>query len=446
MIRLIDKIENTIKEHKLIENGDRILIGLSGGADSAALTYALYLLKDKYNLTLYTAHLNHNIRGKDAKRDEKFAEEFSKKLGIECIVKSIPVADMAKERKKSEELVGREERYAFFYEEAERLNLDKIATAHNKNDNAETILMHFFRGSALGGLSGIPYKRGRIIRPVLDLERKEIEDFCLEYSLDYVTDKTNFEKNYTRNKVRLDILPMICSEFNKGFVGTVSENAKIIGEEDDFLKSEAEKILKECGDFINTKELKKLHPAMQRRVIMGFIAREYKSDRDIFSVYVKDIYDMINKGISGKRISLPEKKYAYLEYDRLYIKEDDEKIEFECNIPINEEIRIDELGISVYAEYADKKVNDGALYFTSESGEYSIFVRNRRTGDIFYPVGMNGRKKVKDYFINEKIPKSKRDKVGLIVINDEIACIIGKRKDRRFEFKDKGIKIFIKKR
>lgn len=441
---ILQKIKSTIKRYGLIEKGDRVLVGLSGGADSVCLTHALCALEDELGITVYTAHMNHNIRGSEADSDERFAQEFSDKLGIKCFVKSVRVKDYAAEYGISEELAGRELRYAFFDEIAVKYNINKIATAHNKNDNAETLVMNFMRGSGISGLCGIPYMRGNIIRPVLDVNRGEIEEYCRENKLSYVTDSTNLETVYTRNKVRHNLLPQICSEFNANFVDVVTKNAAMISDDNSFLAECAEKLYRE-----NVQEgrirLEKLHGmpiSMQRRVVYLMLKSLRGDMMDISSKYIEDILRLSDTGKTGKSINLPENIIAEIVYENLFIGKKPEIKGFEYVIPVGESVVIEEMGCFVCCEYADKKENDGAEYFGGEN-VCEIVIRSRKNGDFFYPKGMSGRKKLKDYFIDSKIPQSERMKTGIMTINGDIAWIVGKRRDRRFDYNGKGIKIII---
>ncbi len=431
---MLDKIRDAIKKYNLIRENDGILIGLSGGADSVCLTHILACLKDEFNLTVYTAHVNHGLRGEEADRDEKFAAEFSKSLGIECITEHENVKEYAKKQGISEELAGRKLRYAFFENTIKKYELNKIATAHNKNDNAETIVMNFIRGSVVQGLCGIPVKRGNIIRPLLDATREEIEEYCRKNSLSYVTDKTNNEMIYTRNKIRIDLIPKIQSEFNGNFIENVTKNAELIAVENDFLEKAAEDIFDNYKDgYIPLKYLD-AHMAVTRRVIIKMI--KSAGITDITSEYIGAVFSLLDNQ-SGKSVNLPKGNIAKIEYGKLYIGKASEKTPpFEYKIKIGEKTYIKELDITVSAE-----TGSGKDAFKI-GGNSEIIIRSRRDGDYFYPSGMEGRKKLKEYFIDNKIPRDIRDKTGILTIDGEIAWIIGRRRDRRFDA-DEGLIINI---
>lgn len=203
---MVDRVIHTVEKFGLLDNGDRVIVALSGGADSVSLLHALYSIKEKYNLTLYAAHLNHGLRGEEAERDEKFCKILCKKYKIEFFVRRLDIRALAEKEKISDELCGRNERYRFLEELSEKLNA-KIATAHNAGDNAETLIFNLARGCGLSGAAAIPPKRGRIVRPLLECTRAEIEAYCRENKLDFVTDSTNYEDCYSRNRLRHRVIP-----------------------------------------------------------------------------------------------------------------------------------------------------------------------------------------------------------------------------------------------
>ena len=440
---MIDKVYKTVREYGLIQKNDKIIIGLSGGADSVCLTHVLHSISADMGIELICAHMNHGIRGDEADCDAEFARSFSESLGIPFEFKKADIPSLAKEKGVSEELAGREARYAFFEELMQKYGFNKIATAHNKNDNAETILMNFMRGSGIKGLGGIPYIRGNIIRPILDCRRDEIEKYCEENGLKYVTDSTNNENIYTRNKIRLDLIPEIEKKFNSNFVGTVTENAHLIKEDSDFLERlSLEYYKKEVSD--NKTDIEKLlkQPiSIRNRVIFEMIRTVMGTASDVSSLFIKDITSLIQKGKSGAYITLPKGVRAAVEYGSLCIKKTVKEYDFEYEIPLDKDVYIPEMGKTVHVQFVSEKSGKGMYVEAKEADK--IIIRNRREGDVFYPSGMNGRKKVKDFFIDSKIPREERSRVGILTINGEIADIIGKRSDRRYTFVQKGFKITI---
>lgn len=434
------KVYNYIRKNKLIQKGDKILIGLSGGADSVCLTHMLYSMKDKLGIELYTAHLNHGIRGEEALRDEEFVKKFSDKLQIKCFVRHADIKADSKQRGISEELCGREARYSFFEEIMERNGITKIATAHNKNDNAETILMNFIRGASISGLCGIPFRRDKIIRPILTLTRNEIIEYINENNLSYVTDSTNLEEIYTRNKVRLDLIPKLESEFNANFIETTVRNAENVRYDSELLEILADEAYNKCcgGDTLDIKLFLQEHISIRRRILYKMLTA-HTGTENISSLYIDELEKLIGK--TGKRINLPNNLEAVMEYDCLRLRKKQPQAEdFEYKLELGNEVIIEELGIIAKIVATDTK--DKQAFTVPLNSEISI--RNRRNGDYFYPEGMEGKKKLKDYFIDEKIERDRRGNIGLLTVNGEIMYVIGKRRDRRFAFKDNGIRLIIK--
>ena len=252
-IGIKEKVEKTILKYDLIENGDKIILGVSGGPDSMCM---LNILKDlqntnfkKLNYEIIVAHVNHMIR-KEAIEDEKYVEEYCKKNNIEFYSKSIDIPKIVNTKKIGEEEAGRIARYEFFAQILEKTKANKIAIAHNKNDKVETVLMNELRGSGLSGLKGIEPRRGKYIRPLIEIEREEIEKYCEENKLEPRIDKTNFENIHTRNKLRNCLIPYIKKEFNPNIIETINRLSEIVTEQEKYI----DEIVKEKYEEINIKE------------------------------------------------------------------------------------------------------------------------------------------------------------------------------------------------
>lgn len=440
---MIKKVLKTMQEHEMLPMRS-VLAALSGGADSAALLYVLCKLSKQYGFAVYAAHVNHGLRGEAADADEEFSRLLSKSLGVECFVLRADVRAEAERRGMSEELAGRCVRYEFFDRLMAEHGIDKVATAHHKNDNAETILMNLMRGTGLKGLCGIPYERGNIIRPLLDVTRAEIEEYCAENSISYVTDRTNLETVYTRNRVRHILIPEIEKDFNAAFVDTVTNNARLLSAEEDYMESEARKAYCEAvaDGAADVEKLCKLHAAVALRVIRKMTADICGND-DIASAVIESVFELAKRNKAGSRLDIARGAYAVIEYGKLIIETvEAETAEFEYELTPGKSIYIPEAGYTVNVEYADEYKRGGAEYFSIPEGA-KLTIRNRREGDKFTPWGMDGTKKLKQLMIDAKIPRRRRDRVGIFTIDGEIAWIIGYRRGNGFKFNKKGIKISI---
>lgn len=423
--------ENTVSAHNMLSQNDRVLIGLSGGADSTALLYVMLFLKEKYNLEIACAHVNHSLRD-TATRDMLFAENLCKKLGVKFFSVTKDIRGEARKHGMSEELYAREVRYEFF----ESLGYDKIATAHNKNDVAETLLFNFMRGSQIGGLSGIPYKRGNIIRPLLDVKKAEIEAFCRENGYEYVTDETNLEAIYSRNKIRLNMIPDIEKEFNPSFVDVVTKNATLIGEDAEFL----DKLARDAfSDEVSIDELKKMEKPIKRRVLELFWKEKTNSSQNLSADFIDDILNLCEKNHTGKVIHLPGGFVAKTEYGKLIISKKQEKTEYSYDFSAEELLKIPEIGKTVLIK-KESKIPD---FYLDDGRE--LVARNRISGDVFCPTKMNGTKKLSDFFTDKKMSMDERDKTPIILCGEKIVAVGDLRFSREFQDRTKtGYKIEIK--
>ncbi|MDD6214194.1 MAG: tRNA lysidine(34) synthetase TilS [Firmicutes bacterium] len=412
------RVENTVSMHGLIKPHDSVLVALSGGADSAALLHILIRISKKLEITLAAAHVNHSLR-ETANRDMNFCRDLCKKNGIPFFCKTADIRTGAKNAGMSEELYAREVRYEFF----DSLGYDKIATAHNKNDAAETVLFHFIRGASLSGLCGIPYIRGNIIRPLLDIRKEEIIKFCLSNRIEFVTDETNFQEVYSRNKLRLDIIPQIEQKFNAGFIDTVTANAALLREDAEFIDSVAKKCY--TGE-VKTAELASYAPAVKRRILQLHCKKHYAVEENLPAKYIDALLRLAEKNKTGSRIDLPLGMEAVISYGLLIIRKRTKKIEFSYRIIPEKALKILETGKTVIVHKVDK---NGDFYLGDTE---NMFVRSRKNGDFFYPAGMEGKKKLSDFFTDRKLPQRLRDETPILIKNNDIIAVGNLRFDKRF--------------
>lgn len=258
-----NKVLNTIKKYNLIQENDKIVIGVSGGPDSMCLLNILNGLKEKLNFEIVVAHINHMIR-KEAEEETQYVKNFCDKLGIKCYIKRIDVIDKSNKEKIGTEEAGRKARYDFFEEVLNSVNANKIATAHNENDNAETVLMNIFRGAGTSGLKGIePIRDNKYIRPIIECERSEIEEYCRVNKLQPKIDKTNFENVYTRNKIRNVLIPEIKKEFNPNIIESLNKLSILSRQENNFIQEYAKNIME--NELIVEKDLENLQQSRNEK-------------------------------------------------------------------------------------------------------------------------------------------------------------------------------------
>ncbi len=395
---------NYILENNLINYGDTVICGLSGGADSCAMLKILHSLKDELSITLLSAHLNHKLRGEESKRDMEFAKEFSNHLGIKFFSEETDVALLSKTMGISLEDAGRKARYDFFDRIMKETKATKIATAHNKNDNTETVLMHIIRGCGISGLCGIPPKRGNIIRPMLCLSRKEIEAFCEKEKINYITDSSNLSPAFTRNKLRLEIIPKI-KEINPSFDDAVErltlcahQNSKITNEcisEISFENINGEVITSPITN-INSN----LYP-----LIIQKATNEFMPGLEISSKNQVALCKMLKLG-KNNIMDIGAGVCASVSYGRLKIYKKESLAPFSVSLT-SKPVKL--MGKEIYIS------NTPEFFSIPWDGEKKVVIRNKKPGDKMKIRGFT--RKLQDMYVNLKIDRSLRDKLLIITYN-----------------------------
>lgn len=323
---LEEKVRKTIREYNLIEKNDSIVVGVSGGPDSMTLLSILLKLKEEFNLKIYVAHVNHMLR-ENAIKDEEYVKEFCEKNNIEIFIKKANISEIAQKEKIGLEEAGRNVRYNFFEEVLKKTESNKIAIAHNLNDKVETIIMNTLRGSGVSGLKGIEAKRKKYIRPLIEIERYEIEKYCIENKINPRHDESNDDNTYTRNKIRNIVIPYIKNEFNPNIIKTLNRLSEIIKEEDEYVQSETEKIFKEIllTDEKNKiefdpREFNEQEKVIQKNLILLAIKKVKGSTQGIEKVNIDDIIKLCNNNIGNKLIRPVKQLEIGIKNKRIYIK------------------------------------------------------------------------------------------------------------------------------
>ena len=411
----IDKVVSTIEKYRMLEKGDNVAVGFSGGADSVCLLHILYMLRERYELDITACHVNHMLRGEDADRDEIFCRDFCKKYGISFKTLRVDVADAAAKNKESVELIARKIRYEFF--ETNSGQNGKIATAHTLSDSLETTVFNMLRGTALKGLCGIPEARGKIIRPLIECTRREIEEYCKENNLYFVTDFTNNTDEYARNRIRHHIIPQMNEESNSLYTSYISMH-KALSRDEDFLDKYSDRILGEI-ELKTGYDAKKL--ALEHdSIIIRCVAKLFKKH----SVFVDTAkLELACEAIkNGGRVNLKPNVYLNVRNSILTIDEETVQSFFEFPLSVGKETKVIE-GKSILLSHLDaassKKVNQKLLkkYIDCDKIGHNVTVRQRKNGDQVRLLYNGMTKTLKKLFNERKIPPHQRDKV--LVISDE---------------------------
>lgn len=391
-----NKVARTIDRCNMPVNGSTVIVALSGGADSVALLHCLISLKEEYNLTVHAAHLNHQIRGEEADRDENFCKILCENYNIPFHLRRRDIKAISKQQKISEELCGRHERYAFFDSLAESLGA-LVATAHTASDNAETLLFNLSRGTSLAGAAGIPPVRGHFIRPLIDCTRAEIEEYCRQNHLDFVTDSTNFSDEYTRNKIRHHVIPAL-AELNPRFEESASRFCDSVRLAEDFLRQSAHDLLRQADEngCFRAADFLSAHPAVKNQAL-ALLCKEQAE----FSVEARHI-ELLNGilchgGAVDLGLYVAVCKQGLL---RVIPKQPEKPLGI---IFFNGKISF---------EYRGKEYS--AVMDNSDTELNNLVFRSRQSGDSFTFPARNVTKPLRKALNEKKIPDEHRDRLVLL--------------------------------
>lgn len=452
---MLEKVNQTIINYQMIEANDSILVGVSGGVDSVVLLDILVKLRPVYNLTIFVAHLNHGLRGKVADEDEAFVVNLAEKYNVKVYTKKEDMLAYADANKISSEEAGRVLRYAFFDEIMQRENIQKIAIAHNKNDQAETILMRIMRGTGLDGIVGIKPVNGRIIRPLLFCSRAEIEAFESTEKLNHREDDTNKENIYTRNTIRNQLIPQLENLYNPNLVEGLSRMGQLLADDLEIIENQLEEILQKIAFqrqekmvSFNRRVFLDLSLGLKRRVLRHAIQSIQGDLVNIEEKHIHNMIQLISQGKTGKEIHLTNGWIAKNNYDFFEISQPSEKYaNYEFELEIGKKQSFGTFEIETFVEdkiKIDFYTKDIFLkFFDYDRIKSSLKVRNRRPGDRIVPLGMKGSKKIKDLFIDEKVASDKRNQIPLIVCGDEIVWVVGYRIGDGFKVSEQTKKVLV---
>jgi tRNA(Ile)-lysidine synthase len=473
---LLRKVQKTIKKYEMLDRADRVLVAVSGGPDSAALLDVLFSLRDKYDLSLSVAHLNHMLRGKEAEEDVHFVKGLSKNLGLPFFPGKRNVLSFMKKTHLSPEQAGRKLRYDFLRGIAKREGMNKIALGQTADDQAETVLLALLRGSGLAGLSGIPPVRMfekpgiRIVRPLIETFRVEIEKYLEGKGITARLDASNLEPIYLRNKIRHELLPLIASEYNPKIKLALVKLAGILQEDNRYLIEETRKLAPQMlsnysGDVaagqtpacagaannskakgvadaninkyvkkvkINLRKFRAVPAALQQRLVREAVNKICGNMRPLSLIHWERIHELVEGGRTGSYIVLPDGVVVRKEYGDLLIMVEPARhkvseLDYELEIPGKN--YIPEIGLIVNAHLFGREdvslLGGGkAACFDCDRIKFPLHIRFRKDGDRFSPLGMKGSKKLKDFFIDRKVPAGERDEVPLLLSNGEIIWVM----------------------
>ncbi len=460
---LSTKVKETIKRYRMLNPGDRVVVAVSGGPDSVCLLSVLQACAEEFSITLHVAHLNHMFRGAESAREALFVEKLAKKLGISATIEQFEVSAYCRERGLSAQAGARDVRYRFLHQVADKVGASRIATGHTATDQAETFLMRLLRGAGVSGLSAIRPVRQNVVRPLIDVTREEVLNYLRTTGLEYVSDPSNSKPVYTRNKIRLEILP-IFKQFNPRIVETLASEAALLRDEEDAAESclsiIAEGVMIQEGDIVSLKreDFNALPRAFKRRILRRAVALLGVRSSDLSSVQINDAIAFMAAAQTGRVMHLPYGLLIEREYSKFVIRLQASAETYSYTIMVPGITAIPELGLEVETSIheANEEGNPHS-YKPVVTGEGEVFeaslpankfwkaqfdydkigsrltIRNRRSGDWFCPSGMGGKsKKLQDFFVDEKIPGQRRNRIPILLSGENIVWVVGMRTDNRF--------------
>ncbi len=449
---LRDRVISAIDKYGMLSGGETVLVGLSGGPDSVCLLSVLTDLRERYRLTLHAVYVDHNLRPAEVRKEIAFCEDYCREKGVNFLVKSVDVLSRAKKFGLNKQEAARQLRYQAFDEAATEAGASKIALAHNADDQIETMAMRFLRGAGPAGLSGMPARRGNIIRPLIEIERADIEGFLAAGNISFVIDSSNLGTEYFRNRIRQVLVP-IMKELNPSLAGTMTHTSHILQEEERYFIIVVTKALMKMISR-KTKErielflapMESMDTAILRRVLRRAI-EETDSLRGISFTHVEDIMTLIRRGSSGDRLFLPRGIRVIRGYSLLVITSEKAGRIGEYELKPPAEIAIKGTGTVIRALVGNAKGDSGdgrsSVLLDAAGMKFPLRIRPRTAGDFFFPLGFGKRKKLQDFFVDAKVPRDERDMVPIVFSGDDIVWVAGYRADDRFKIHD-GTEMFLR--
>lgn len=434
----------------VLKEKENICVALSGGPDSTALIMLLREVKGELGISLSACHVNHGLRGRESSEDETFVRELAGRLSIPIKIKRIDVEKYRNLKGGSLQAVARELRYLFFQRLIKQGFADSIAVAHTLDDTSETVLMNFLRGSGVEGLTGIPPIRNeKIIRPFIEISKREILEYLEANRIPFRLDSSNISSKYLRNRLRNELIPELENRYNPALRATLKRTSEIMTDVQDYLSREAEKALvrislpsgRKKGVVLDTALFNGLERAIQREVLRRAIEEARGSLMGLSYDHIEKLRDLANRGKSGE-LDLPRLK-AILSGTKLFISTAGSEIlnPFSYNFNPSGLNNIDILGISIGVKPVPKKdckfdKSCRTVFVDADAIPQNAVIRNRREGDRFRPLGAKGSRKLKKFFIDNKISKWERDSIPLLASGSTVLWIAGLRLSENIGIKE----------
>ena len=440
---MFTKVKDYTEKYQMLTSEDRVIVGVSGGADSVCLLLVLLEMQRDIGFDMVAVHVNHGLRGAEADADEAFVKQFCEQRGVPLEIYHTDVRTIAKKRKQSDEEAGREVRRECFEQARMKHNGTKIALAHHQNDNAETFLFRLARGTGLKGLGGMAPVKDLFVRPLLCVDRGEIEEYLKEKDISYCTDASNASDEYARNRIRNHVIPFLQEEMNTKTIQHMSDTMEQMRQIQEYLEAQAGSYMEACvretehGYVIEEEQYRSAPQVLQAVLLKQIMSAVCQKEKDIESIHVNQLQELFDKQ-TGRKIDLPYCMEVRRVYDgvEIYVKQDTqdigvEEIVFDLQ---QSETTFQWKNQNISCRILNKMQIDGETLekshtkrFDCDIIKHGISFRTRRPGD-YITIHPDGRtQKLKSYFINEKVPQEERDKVLLVADGSHILWIVGYR-------------------
>ena len=437
-------VAEVIGRHAMLKGGETVLVGLSGGPDSSCLLHILHRLIPKLDLKLHAVYVNHNLRPDEIPAEIAFCEGLCRGMGVPLVVKSANVREHVSVKKMNLHEAARELRYRAFDEAAFETNAERIALGHNADDQVETLFLHLLRGAGPRGLAGIPPVRGRIIRPLIETPRSEIEEYLSRAGISPVADSSNLKTDYFRNKVRQRLIPVVRDLAPNAF-SNLSHTMSILREEERYFDILVTRTLMKLISRKTDQRIELFNVPMEsmetvllRRVLRRAID-ETRGLRGIGLVHIDDIIRLLKEGSSGDRIHLPHGIRVIRQYSLLIITSAPAARLVPREMKGPGDIALPEAGLVLRVSIEDTAAAaDGraAAVLDADKVKFPLTIRPRKEGDFFFPLGFGRKRKLQDLFVDEKVPRDERDSVPVLESGGDIVWVAGHRADERFRVTD----------
>ncbi len=443
MLVQLEKVRDFIKKNGLFIEGDTVIVAVSGGPDSLCLLHLLKELSPEFKLNLFVAHLNHCLRP-EALQEADGVRKISSAWSLPFETRAVDIRSYKEELGISEEEAGRRARYDFLFETAQKYGASKVALGHHLDDQAETTLLNVIRGTGVDGLAGMLPKRSRdkvqLVRPLLCLRRSEIESYCLENNLKPFTDSSNLETNYTRNRLRLELIPQLQEQYNPRIREALFRLASLAADDRLFLQSLARKNYFSLARFVNRETILDKHallalPSALRGRVLRLALQKYISAKEISNLHIRQLLDLAEYGETGRQVTLPGELSAFYSYNRVIIKPVSGHRQKKLS-PVVLQIPGKAVlpgGYTISARIIDVSELSWpppayrAFLDLDKISSNSLSIRPRRPGDRFYPQGAPGSKKLKSFLIDQKVPFHRRENLPLVTVGEDIIWVVGMR-------------------